>query len=319
MVCTAYWQKIKVAVAYTRSEEKFTTIPFDEISSSDDSIILRGNDLSDITFFPPFPQLAKLSLLEQPRVTVFPNLENISASLDTLVIKQCSLSYIEPNRLQILVNLEILDLGANFLTSPFPDMNAALGCSMRHLTLSGNQLYEMPYLPTIAKFLEKLYISSNFNITHLPKETLGLYRTLTTLDYLHGSLRSLPDFSVLAKVHRAPTRLFINLGNNQITSIDAKDLRPLIGTNWYLGVKSNPVKHIMNMLHLGSRKDFYLESSPVLCDCRLRWLRAAGQHQRTAVAAGGVKCDGPGSITGKLQDIPYEDPVCNGKSASKIR
>ncbi len=316
LVCTAYYQNTNLAaIPFSKTDVEFASIPFDQIPFDVTSIDLGGNNLSDITFFPPFAQLSTLSIYDQPNVTVFPNLENISEPLVDLAIMRCSLSYIEPYRLQILTNLENLNLVANLLTSPFPDMNPALGCNLLQLNLHKNRLHEMPHLHTIAKSLKVLNLGNNLNIGHLPKETLGLYRELTSMQCGICSLRSIPDFSLLAEVHRGPS-LSIRLRNNHITSIHAEDLRPVIGRSWTLDIKSNPIKHIMNMLHLRTSNQLSMRNIPVLCDCRLRWLKAAGQHQKTAVAFETVECDGPGSTTVKLQDTPYEHLVCNGKSAS---
>ncbi len=300
------------AVKFQTFHKLYETIPFEEVPLDVTLVRFINTSLRDITFFPPFDSLSELVLQRQPHIKIFPNFENISSSLTILEITDCSLTHIDPSRLQILVNLEKLDLSTNRLTTPFPDMDRTRGCAINILRLYNNLLHSFPYLPVIGQTLQTLVIKGNFNITMVSKETLSVYTKLETLNNNPGGFRKFPDLQLLAAVHQAP-RLNIDLQNNVITSIDANDISPVVAKNWTVHLMSNPIKHVGNMLHIGSgRPPIALYGTPVPCDCGLRWLKAAGDR-KTAILAGSVQCDGSGSLGGNLQDLHYDDLVCDGK------
>ncbi len=309
LLCSGMWHT--QTREFKRVGTEFQTIPFEEIPLDVTQLSLVRNGLQDITFFPNFPVLRKVVLREQPRVTVFPDFENISSSLTDLTMKRCAISYILQGRLQSLVNLQVLDLTNNSLTSPFPDMDPVRGCVLHTLRLQINLLDKFPYLPEIAKTLQILTVARNFNITNAPKETMALYTKLNTLNIKPGGFLKVPDLQLLVVFHQAP-HLKIDLSENAISYIDAADLRPLVAKNWTLLLKDNPIKHMGNMLHIAKGKPIDLDGTPVLCDCRMRWLKAAGERE-TAVSAKGLQCYGPGSVSGSLQETAYEDLVCTGK------
>ena len=286
-------------------------IPFNDIPKNVSLIHFRkGNDLIDIDFFPnTFTNLTIITLMKHPRITYFPNLVNVSSTLLELNIRQCSLRTVNEAFLQALVNLKILDLKKNQLTSPFPDMDASRGCSILKLQLNVNRLSEVPHLPVIARTLHNLTIAANENITSVSRETLALYQEMRFFNNKPGFFKTIPDFSALAEKHTGSS-LTITLKINGMTTLAPNAFRHATSPNWIFRLGDNQISRIPNMIHLGVQASVELDENPVVCDCGMQWMKIAGQY--TGFNLSLITCAGPGPVSGRnLSEVGIEELICD--------
>ncbi len=295
------------------STEQFDKIPFGTFSTIIREMRLIGNNLLDIDHFPVgYIRLATIVLKGHPRITFFPNFENISFPLKYLTIQYTSMRTVKPYNLHVLKYLRNLDMSHNQLVSPFPDMDPSRGCSMRELHLDNNSLSEIPYLPVMNWYaLTTVSFSRNDNLTDISKANLGSYRKVTHLDIEGCKLTTVPDFSVLAQESIAPF-LEINLEGNDIKFLDPENMKHLKKATWSLRLAYNPITRIPNMLHIDVRARVELAENQIFCDCRSAWMKVAWSLPAYNLSA--ITCSAPEAVTGqKVSDLDTDQLGCQGK------
>ncbi len=299
------------------STDPFDTIPFGDIPVISKEIQLIGNNLLDIDYFRTgFARLATVVLKGHPRITVFPNFDNIAFALQDLTIQYTSMRTIKPHNLQILLNLRYLDMSHNQLVSPIPDMDPSEGTWLRELQLVNNSLNEVPHLAEIGLGLKKLNIGSNEHITHANKHTLALYTNVMFLGIAACKLTTVPDFRILSEKSLASS-LEINLEGNEITDLDPGTLAYLNQSNWSLFLAYNPISRIPNMIHVDLQIKVELAENPILCNCEAAWLKVAGSL--TAFNLSAITCAGPEAVKGqKISDLITDQLYCQGKIIEQI-
>ncbi len=284
------------------------SINFDQLDPTLTELITRYNGLENIDYFPYFPSLEIIDIKGEMGITVFPNLENVSHSLIELKITDGRLHTISQRHMAVLSQLTLLDLGGNFIRSPFPDMDP--GTQLTRLRLRANLLDEIPVLPTIAERLVRLVLTRNIHFTTPSPQTLAMYKHVTAIFLEHSLLGYIPDFCPLRDTHVAPS-LELKLENNSITYLDAASVRCINNPTWILRLEHNQIIQISNMLHLDVQISISPQSENLQCDCGLLWLKAMGNSASLDMSS--AKCGTPERLGGRsFSALTMDDLTCEG-------
>ncbi len=293
---------------YTRKGCDIRSINFDEVNPTITTLTLEYNGLEDITYFPYFLSLANIYIKGEMDITVFPNFENVSHSLLELKMTDGRLHTISQRHLAVLSNLTLLDLGGNFIRSPFPDMDP--GTQLIRLKLRANLIDEVPVLPNVAERLVRLVLTRNVHFTTLSPQTLAMYRHVTAIYLEHSLLGYIPDFCPLRDTHVA-SELDLKLQNNSITYLDAASVKCISNPTWTLNLEHNQIIQISNMLHLDIQISISPQSDNLQCDCGVLWLKAMGNSASLDMSS--ASCGTPERLGGRsFSALTMGDLTCEG-------
>jgi len=174
-------------------------------------MILDDNEISNFGLgraaFSNLRQLRRISLIRN-KLTEFP--ESLSPSLSALYLTQNQISYVSPDSLANLINLEILYLDRNKLNDDSFVRNAFKGLvNLRELELGFNLITKIP--SQLSFTLERLHITAN-QLEYLRKSELSGLHNLRVLDMAYNRLKSVEHGAL-----------------ESLTKLDAADLS---GNNW---------------------------------------------------------------------------------------
>ena len=199
-------------------------------------MILDDNDLSNAGIeggaFNGLRQLRRISLIRN-KLTEFPT--SLPTSINELYLTQNQISYISPESLKNLINLEILYLDRNKLHDGSFLNNSGFESliNLRMLELSYNIITRVPARISIT--LEELHITAN-QLQYLRRSELdGLYN-LRVLDMAYNRLRSIERGTL-----------------EGLKNLDRVDLS---GNNWSCDCYLRDLKHYLRNkgVHHGSRE-----------------------------------------------------------------
>ncbi len=212
------WVNNNGFLVYWTTNQGLVSVP-DDIPYDIDIVRLFQNSLSNIDSFPFRPNLTELDLYEN-ELEEFPNLTNLSESLEDLDLSKNKIAYVDPERLGGLASLRILNLMYNRLQS-MPDILPTGETSLVQLSLGFNSLYEFPLLPNLGRKLITVGVNKNY-IKRIGKEHMMALPNLTHLTADHNHVESMPDLSPVGS-----TVVSVSLYNCRIRQVSAEDLRPL--------------------------------------------------------------------------------------------
>lgn len=226
-------------------------------------MILDDNELSNFGIasgaFDRLRQLRRISLIRN-KLTEFPT--NLPSSINALYLTQNQISYVSPESLHDLINLEILYLDRNklhdgsFVISGFESL-----VNLRELELSYNIITHVP--GRISFTLERLHITAN-QLQYLRRTELdGLYN-LRVLYMAYNRLRSIEHGTLegLKNLERVDLS-----GNNWSCDCYLKDLKQYL---WTKGVHHGAREQVTcsDALHSNDLLDTIQESQLVCPELR---------------------------------------------------
>ncbi len=291
-----------------------TSLPTALITNTPDTRILNLSDnlIEEVDEFPTNDYVEKL-FIRRNILKSFPNVVNLDQTLITLDLRENAISYIHPERLRPLFNLQKLILIDN-LINDMPDMDPVLGSNIVELKLILNKLTSLPYLPVIGENLQRLDVERNDQLVSADPDVFSAYPKVTYLDVSLCPLGNLPD------VHRLPTEthnhaLFLKFEGIGMSKMTPEQMAFFDKELWTLDLSDNSIPHIPNMLHLNLSTPIIFLRNPVVCDCRVRWLlymRDAGLDPAFDLTT--VICDRPITLQNQsLASITLADIDCLGK------
>ncbi|KAK2157714.1 hypothetical protein LSH36_186g04037 [Paralvinella palmiformis] len=298
---------------YRLTDGNITSVPDDV---PDDVIVLdlSNNRIVNVDGLPAFERLYKL-ILTGNRLDEFPDLSAVGSHLGFLYLGNNEIGVIDPDRLNQLTALKVMDLSDNRIRT-IPD---AIGPSdtLRSLDISGNLLTEFPVLERLGRGLTIFRACSN-HFDAIPTDSL---RFLQSVHYIHlcdDRTSSFPDISAI----NGSLRYLFASGNNygtvptpilnRLYGLEYMDVRScrltrfpdfrrspalptitrlilsdngiaaipasrlaILGSLVYLDLRNNPLGTIPNLCHLPSLLHLTLPDRTMVCDCHLRWLKRA--------------------------------------------
>ncbi len=291
---------------YTRQgDTSLTVIPFDEIPDSTGTVELDNCAIEDFDYFPFYPSLGTLSM-KGNRLTVLPDLSNITDSLLNLYLNENNISYVDPTRLDALINLEHLTMGDNNYLTQFPDCTVPGGIALNHLTLTPVPLDEFPDFACLGKSLEWLKLSG-FKFNSIPDSRLLRLGKLRSLYVTSGDLTEFPRADLLNN-----TLQFLSVLGTKLTEVPTDRIPVGTLSQFYVTYirTMTTIPNLCSIMPPGSR--VYGKYMRLVCDCRLLWILDAIAIGTITVHLTGTSCISPPNLDGMLvSDLTHSDLQCN--------
>jgi Leucine-rich repeat (LRR) protein len=220
--------------------------------------------------------LIELIMINNPRITNFPNLTAVAGTLQSLRMGDCSVTYIPPELLSPLVNLKKLNLARNQLTvlPIVPELT-----QMTNLLMRQNRLTEVPDVTawTTLEFVDL----SDMPITSVDPESFAGLNQLATLKLEYLTFTELPRLEVQQdQLNR------LDLSGSSIALMPAHTTAVLRNLTILNLVDTAQLEFLPTLCtrDLPSLSIDVSGSGLRLCDCRHAWLRAAVEAGATVTA-----------------------------------
>ena len=206
-----------VVVTFSAVDQGLEAIP-DGIPQDVQTLRLYRNSFSEIDSFPFYPNLTRLLLYEN-QLEEFPNVVNLSLTLEELDVKKNKISYVDPDILGSLSVLKTLFLEYNKLHY-LPDIPEPRLSSLEVLKLDFNSFYELPLLPRLGQSILTFSIGGNF-IREIGKDQIAAMPNLINFAADSNPLESLRNLGLVGS-----TLMTLSLFGCRIRQINGQDLRP---------------------------------------------------------------------------------------------
>ncbi len=205
-------------VYYASDGQGLESIP-DDIPHDIETISLRRNSFFQVDVFPLFPKLTKL-LLAENQLEEFPNLVNVSLTLEELDLGKNRIGYVNPDMLAHLAVLKILDLKHNHLQY-FSDISDLQTSSLEQLKLDFSFLHDFPFLPRMGQNILSLTIAGNY-IGQINEAHMAVLPKLITFTADNNPLQSMPGLNPVGS-----TLEILTLQNCGLRQVSTEDLAPM--------------------------------------------------------------------------------------------
>ena len=284
---------------YSQVNQNLVTMPVN-IPADTVTIDLSDNQISSVNYINGVLSSLTDFTMNRNRLTEFPYLPNCT-TVRVLNLESNFITYIHPERLDILTQLSLLNMNYNLLTT-FPDV-AGPSSTLVQISLNANYIDMIPPLEKLGKRVRKIYIAGN-NISHLSREFLDQVQHLTNFGIGNNQLTSFPymDPSLTAigslglnhnNIGGPPIGWFpklIRLGRLQMVNI---------------GLQSIPMDICLRG-NLDMDFELSLNENPLVCDQGMRWLRLAEEAGIRLIP--GAVCAEPDVMAGRTwESVTWED------------
>ncbi len=210
-----------------------------------------------------------------------------------------------------MTRLEELNLYNNCI-SAFPDVIGTGPYHMQILKLTANPLPNTPLLPTLGRTIRSLSLGHTDIGTTIMEDILDSYPMLTFYGFSAIGMATIPDFGHFPTIeHDVATT--IRIGDNPIKKLERRSLSALSNPNWHVEIKGCEIETIPNLLDLNISASIDLSENPLICDCRLKWLKVAGNN--TGIDTNILTCSQPPHLNQTaFDDVSMQELKCEGKS-----
>ena len=290
--------------SYLAVDEGLTTLP--TIPNTVDKIILSKNQLSLISNFPSFPNLISLHL-NINALKEFPNVKNAGPTLQELHLNHNQISKIDISILEQLISLMHLDLAYNRLTA-FEDVVGPSN-TLVFLNLEHNSLSTIPRLEMLGRKLKTLNMNRN-DFTKATKNDFVWFKSMEKLNLFRTNLRVFPSMSGMGG-----SLVELVLTDNNIHTLPLSDLAQMRSIK-YVYMNNNEVSTIPNLCLVPSvdLAVAFFVSAPLVCDCRMRWLKWHTAHCDVRTSTLVAFCQQPVAAHVSLVDMDHY--ACHGEHSS---
>ena len=228
--------------------------------------------IAKLAVFPPFPSMLKVTW-SPGDLTEFPDLRNISSTLQTLNLDDNMISVINREYLEGLAGLRYLRLNNNRIAK-FPATRTPMDIIALHL--DNNPLISMPDFGTISDIMTELHLA--YTGISVISAQLRPFSSLIKLEIQYSNLTTIPTCSLFMS-----SMTIVNLLGNPLEQFDprGKDLRCIKLHTGLVGAKIETVPNfclmpvLPNLIRWG-----YINQNPVAvtlygvrCDCSVLWLK----------------------------------------------
>jgi hypothetical protein len=208
-----------------------------------------------------------------------PDFRAVNESLEEIHAYGNNITYVNPQYLQELGKLRLLNLGTNPYLTHVPDIPEL--SSLRILTLKTTGFQRLPQLRMNSNLLT-LNINGMQNLKHIHRADLKLYPMVRAINLNDNQLKTIPDFGMVNR-----TLATLRMAGGIMSSAPATHMIGLrsLGT---LDVSGAPHLEVVpslcpeNVAGLSMRMG---GSALRLCDCRNAWLKQAAEAGANIEAA----------------------------------
>lgn len=214
------------------------------------------------------------------------------------------------------LNLSLLDLKGSGLQNISEETFRGLEDSLKKLDISDNRL---PEIPTKALFnlnrLEELILGQN-SFDSIPSNALAGLINLRNLD-ISGSLK-LQKIEKDAFAANSNLDTLVIVSNKALSDIQSGSFSGLPHLK-NIDLRDNALTLLPeDLLNWNELNSFDLSQNPLVCDCKMLWLRALLSSQNTSQASADVLCAAPETV----RDLPLRTLApsligCNNDDAQK--
>ncbi len=304
----AAWRQTLAVVKYSKPDQGLTELDYSLIPSDVEEVKVNGNEISSISLPRDFPNMVKFLAYDNALVE-FPDLTFVGDTLVTLRLLRNLISTVSQSRLSALTRLEDLNLAKNYI-SAFPDVTGAGPYHMQKLVLSDNPLLTTPLLPNLGRTVDYVALGGVDLGTTTMESILAAYPMLTFYGFIGNGMDNIPNFwHFPRREDNVPTT--IRIGRNPIKKLGRHSLAALSNPNWHVEITRCEIETIPNLLDLSISAIVDLSENPLICDCRLKWLKVALNN--TGIDTSTLICSQPPHLNQTaFDDVPVHELKCEG-------
>ena len=308
LVLLAPWPKVHTAIIYNRFNFGLTEIDYNDIPLDVEGVYVHVNSISSIVLPNDFPDMTAL-VAHSNLLTEFPDLTFVGDTLVSLKLHINVIASVSQSRLSALTRLEELLLYDNYITS-FPDVTGLGPYHMKKMRLNDNLLSSVPTLPKLGRTIEFLALSAMPLGANVVEDVLVYYPNLTMYGLFATEINVFPNFWLFPRREEMASTM-IRLGTNPIKKIKRWSLAALSNPSWTLKLPTCDIETIPNLMDLDISTYMDLSGNPLICDCRLKWLKVAGSS--IGIDTSILTCVKPDHLDHTpFNAVPIEELQCEG-------
>ncbi len=305
----ATWRHAVAVVKYHKPDRGLTELDYSLIPTDVEEVNVHRNKLTAISIPSDFPNMVKFLAYDNALVE-FPDLTFVGDTLTVLKLQHNLIATVSQSRLSALTRLEELNLYNNCI-SVFPDVTGAGPYHMQTLKLTENLLLNTPVLPNLGRTIRILTLGGMDLGATTMGNFLDAYPMLTFYGFTATGMATLPDFWHFPR-REDGVATTIRVGENPIKKLERHSLAALSNPNWHVEIKGCEIETIPNLLDLNISASIDLSENPLICDCRLKWLKVAGNN--TGIDTSTLTCSQPQHLNQTaFDDVPVEELKCEGR------
>ncbi|KAK2142690.1 hypothetical protein LSH36_923g01057 [Paralvinella palmiformis] len=244
-------------ITYDRTGLNISTYPHD-IPLDAESIIIDRTTISQIDFIEIFSNLTSYRLSDN-KISVFPNLSNVSNSIVVLTVSMTNIATIPVDAMATMPLLQKLDISQNKiselpdLTTVFPVLQSLSAYSnvlsrmgrttAKSLTLDYNKMTELPDVNNVWDTFSYLSVSGN-NISSIPSGDIPRLPKCRNFNIRSNKLTTFPDVSNMTDLYS------LDLSSNRINSMSGV---PRMSSLVVLTMDDNELTTFPNLTNIKNR------------------------------------------------------------------
>ncbi len=308
MIMLTPWPKVHAAITYNQNNVGLTQIDYNSIPNDVETVYVHVNALTSIILPMDYPNMTVLDA-NSNLLSEFPDLTFVGETLISLKLHRNLIASVSQLRLSALTRLEELFLNENHITS-FPDVTGIGPYHMKKIRFSLNMLSSVPVLSKLGRTMEQLAFGGMPLGANVVDDVLAYYPNLTMYGFATTEINVFPNFWLFPRREEMATTM-IRLGYNPIKKMERWSLAALSNPSWSLKLPLCEIETIPNLMDLDMSASVDLSGNPLICDCRLKWLKLAGSS--TGIDTSVLTCVKPEHLNQTPFDaVPIEELRCEG-------